>query len=165
MFTVSQKQVVRPYMISPSFEAGTYPADSVMGVTAGLRFHSHYPPSQVPGVIHDVLVLDREQKDTDFDIFILDSDISLGTSGAPMTWSEDNAMATQGIIHAGATYVESGNSLIEYINGVDARFFATVTGGGPDDTATLYFGFVNRTAEITFTNESPIEIWMKISTY
>lgn len=160
--TVAQKQQIIAYTIAPTLDTSAYADGDVMGTAAtGVTLHTSFPPSRVSGVIHDVRVVDADKEAKNFDIYVLDSKVSMGTDNAAVSWSDADALATQGIIQV-TTYLTSANNSVSMVDEVDLPFLATVSGGGPSDTAILYFGFVAR-ASVTYSAASDLSIEFKIS--
>ena len=160
--TVAQTQKIIAYTIAPTLDTSAYADGDVMGTAAtGLTLHTGVPSSRVSGIIHDVRVLDADKEAANFDIYVLDREVSMGTDNAAVSWSDANALATQGIIQV-TTYLTSTNNSVAMVDEADLPFLATVSGGGPTDTAILYFGFVSR-ATPTYTAASDLSIELKIS--
>tara|TARA_R100000306_G_C4297834_1_gene103508 strand:- start:98 stop:589 length:492 start_codon:yes stop_codon:yes gene_type:complete len=160
--TVAQTQKINAYTVTPTLDTSAYADGDVMGTSAtGLTLHTGFPSSRVTGIIHDVRVVDNDKEAKNFDIYVLDREVSMGTDNAAVTWSDAEALATQGLIQV-TTYLTSTNNSVSMVDEVDLPFLATVSGGGPTDTAILYFGFVAR-ASVTYTAATDLSIEFKIS--
>ena len=160
--TVAQTQKIIAYTMTPTLDTSAYADGDVMGTSStGVTLYSSFPPSRVSGIIHDIRVVDKDKEAANFDIYVLDREVSMGTDNAAVSWSDADSLATQGIIQV-TTYLTSTNNSVSMVDETDLPFLATVSGGGPSDSAVLYFGFVSR-ATPTYTAASDLSIELKIS--